>query len=87
MCHTHKLIVPGTAEKLKYTQTVLNNDSTLVDILNGCKARELRARGWFKSGNDFGLVAGMDGGTLFKRTGIQVWPIWGFIANLSPGER
>jgi hypothetical protein len=75
-------------ERLKYAQTVLNNnDDTLVDILNGCKVQELRKRGWFNTSTDFGLVAGADGGTIFKRSGFQAWPVWGFIANLSPEER
>ena len=83
---THKHIVAGMMEKLKYAQTVADSN-TLADIWNGCKVAELRQCRWFASGDDFGLVMGTDGGVLFKCTGIQAWSIWGFIANLSPQER
>jgi len=73
-------------EKLKYARTALD-DATLSDILNDNKAKELQQRGWFSSENDFGIMCGFDGATLFKHTSIQAWSLWGFIAYLSPKER
>jgi hypothetical protein len=74
------------AEKLKYAATTLKSD-VMQDIWNGCKVQELVNIGWFADGTDFAMVLGTDGGILFKRTGVHIWPIWGTISNLSPEER
>jgi hypothetical protein len=57
------------------------------DIWDGEKVQRLRQRGWFRKISDIGLVLSTDGGNLFKRTGVNAWPVWASIANLPPEER
>jgi hypothetical protein len=74
------------ANKLAYAATALA-PGDMRDIWGGRKVKELVDRGWFMNGNDFAMVLGTDGGVLFKRTGVHIWPIWGTISNLSPQDR
>lgn len=36
---------------------------------------------------DIGLIASFDGGRLFKRNHVDVWPIWAVNLNLPPSQR
>ena len=79
-------------EKLRYSYQKNQNNKIINDIWDGEKVSKLRKKGWFSQNKqtnheDFGIILGTDGGLLFKRTGIQAWPIWGIIANLLPEER
>ena len=63
------------------------NSHKCQDVCDGTKARKLKEKGWFVNGTDIGLILSTDKEALFKRTGINVWPIWGIIVNLPPEER
>lgn len=85
--HTY-LLVPGVGAKLNWTSEAIRNTDNITDIFSGEKVRELVDKGWFQEGSqDIGLVMSTDGGVLFKRTSINVWPIWAVIANLPPKLR
>lgn len=79
---------PANNEKLKYACNRCNTtDHKLTDIVDGKRFRNLYEQGWFRSNSDIGLILALDGGALFKRNGVQVWPVWGLVANLEPKER
>lgn len=85
---THTFSVPGVGAKLSWAKDVIADVSTIRDIFGGEKVKELQAQGWFRGqSEDIGLVMSTDGGVLFKRTSISVWPIWAVIANLPPTIR
>lgn len=69
------------------TTAISKIDGVIRDIWDCEKVHELREQGWFRDSKDIGLIMSTDGGALFKRTGIQIWPVWGMIANLAPTER
>ena len=69
---------------MAYMTRAFQNSHKCQDVWDGTKARKLKEEGWFANGTDIGLILSTDGGALFKRTGINVWPIWGIIANLPP---
>lgn len=64
-----------------------HGDGTIRDVWDGEKVKQLREQGWFQDRNDLGLILSTDGGALFRRTGVQAWPIWAINANLPPSER
>lgn len=60
----------------------------MTDIIDGKRFHRLKQQGWFETdSSDMGLILALDGGCLFKRNGVQAWPVWGLLANLEPKER
>jgi hypothetical protein len=84
-----KISVTGAANKCTYIHTRKKiNNTHLEDIMDGKRFRDLQKKGWFaKTTDDYGIVVGLDGVSLFKRSHVQVWPMWGIICNFSPAER
>ena len=81
--------MPNVDTHLNYRNTAMHETGVISDLWNTAKVKELHThKGWFTTSKyDLGLVLGTDGGALFKRTGVQAWPVFALIANLPPAER
>jgi hypothetical protein len=79
--------VSKVRNNMNYMLNAAQPQDNIRDIWDGKKVQSMRSKGWFQRVTDVGLVLSTDGGSLFKRTGINVWPVWASIANLPPQER
>lgn len=65
----------------------VNHNNVMRDVYDGEKYLHMKQKGWFKTAGDVAMILSTDGGSMFKSSGVEAWPVWGVLTNLEPAIR